>query len=129
MSERKVRYQLSRDYQVVEVEVSGIENQNDFAFEKDWAMNEAKRLLDEVCGTPSTPRPIVSKETYVEKKEYSKKPANGVYTKEHITTKFLKGRQWEFALKGLNEGKIDIDKLNNARDWAESNAIVFPKKY
>ncbi len=129
MSERLVRVQLSRDYQVAVVEVSNIENTNDFAVEKEWALSECKRLLNDVAGKPNVQPVNTTPTEYVKVQEQSKKPANGVYTKEHITTKYLKGKQWDFAIKGLNEGRIDLDKLNIARDWQESNAIVFPKKY
>jgi glucan-binding YG repeat protein len=125
MIERKVRVQLSRDYQVAEVEVSGIQDDRDFVKEADWARSQAQGLLDSYTKAPVNTKP----NEYVKAHQETKKPANGVYTEAHITTKFLKGKQVFYALKGLNEGKIDLDKLNNANGWDESNSIVFPKKY
>lgn len=130
MSERKVRIQLSRDYQVVEVEVSNIEDRNDFAVEKDWVRTEAERLLNEITNKPNvTPKAVTATE-YVEAHEVSKKPANGVYTAQHITTKFLKGKQVDIALKAINSGKVTINQVNNLQSWDEQQALLFPpRKY
>jgi ribosome-binding factor A len=125
MSKKRVLVRLSKDYNVAEVEVSEIDNVNDFHAEAGWAIEQAKGILKsygekEVVRTTPT--------EYVKATQVATKPANGVYTLAHITTKFLKGKQFDYALKGLNAGKIDIDALNNAQNWQESNAIVFPPR-
>ena len=125
MSERRIEIRLSRDYNVAVVEVSGIVSTQEFESESNWAKNQAEGMLNSYSNAPVKATPT----EYVKAVQNSTKPTDGVYTLAHITTKYLKGRQFEFALKGLNAGKIDLDKLNNASGWEESNAIVFPKKY
>jgi hypothetical protein len=124
MSERRIEIRLSKDYNVAVVEVSGIQSTQEFNSESEWAKNEAQSILDSYGSTPTYAKP----NEYVKAHQETKAPANGVYTLAHITTKYLKGRQFEFALKGLNEGRINLDALNNSTGWQESNAIVFPKK-
>jgi|LGVF01.2.fsa_nt_gb hypothetical protein len=128
MSERKVRVQLSRDYQVAEVEVSGILDRNDFLIEKEWALSECKRLLNEATNKPNVQPKVVKPVEYVKVQEQSKVPSNGVYTLAHITTKFLKGKQFDIALKGLNAGKINLDQLNASQSWQDAQALVFPPR-
>ena len=126
MSKRTVRVQLSREYQVAEVTVSEIETQAEYEQERVNVVNQAKGILDSIFdGAPIKPTP----KEYVQAVQNSTKPADGVYTLAHITTKFLKGKQFTYALKALNDGKLDLDKLNNAQSWQESNDLVFPKKY
>jgi len=125
MSERTVRVQLSREYQVAEVSVTGITTQAEYEQERVNVVNQAKGILDSIFSAPI----VASKTEYVAAVVNSTKPANGVYTLAHITTKFLKGKQFTYALKALNDGKLDLDRLNNAQSWQESNDLVFPKKY
>ena len=129
MSERRVLVRLSRDYQVVEVEVSNIEDRNDFAVDKDWAKSECERLLNEVTNVPNaTPKKTTAKE-YVEKQEGTKKPLNGVYTAEHLTTKFVVRGQIGVAVKGLNEGRYTIEQVNALSSFDEMQALLFaPRK-
>jgi len=126
MVEKKVRVQLSRDYQVAEVEVSGIERLEDFNDYKEWAVSQANGLLDSYS---SKPKAVTTRE-YVEAVQVQTTPANGVYNASHITTKFLKGKQVDIALKAVNSGRITIDQVNNLQSWDEQQALLFPpRKY
>jgi hypothetical protein len=126
MSEKRVLVRLSRDYNVAEVEVTNIESIEDFNSHKEWALSQAKGLLDSYSDTPKHIEPKV----YVEAVQNATKPSDGVYTKEHITTKFLKGGQINIALKALNSGRVTIDQVNNLQSWDEQQALLFPpRKY
>jgi hypothetical protein len=67
---------------------------------------------------------------YVKVQEQSKKPDNGVYEEKHITTKFVKGKQVNVALKAINSGRVTIDQVNNLQSWDEQQSLLFPpRKY
>lgn len=135
MSKRRVLVRLSKAFNNIEVEVDGIETPQEYTHEMEWAYNEAITLIDKLPNekiddsirNPQGQKQYTPKQ-YVEHKEITSKPANGVYTAQHITTKFYKGKQLDTMLKGLNSGKYTLEQINGLQSWPEMQALVYPPK-
>lgn len=125
MSERRVLVRLSKDYNVAEVEVSNILTQQEFDVEKKWAREQALALVDsyEVNTLKKQPK------EYVEQNYDNEKPSatpSRVYNSD-IKTKYLKGKQVDIAVKGINEGKFTLDQVNSLNGWDEMQSLIFGK--
>ena len=129
MSERKVLVRLSKAFNNVEVEVNGIESKEEFVYESDWAKAEAVRMIN------GLPDDGFGKGKPTPKKEYTQQyttptpttqqaPSQRVNSND-VTTKFLKGKQVEHAIKLINAGKLTLSQVNNLSSWDEQQALIY----
>lgn len=133
MSERRVLVRLSKAFNNVEVEVSGIESSEQFLSEKEWAKAEAFSLInalpDEQLG--SKPAKKYTPKQYT--KEYTEPVAPQIQhptanaTRQDITTKFLKGGQFNIALTKINKGELTLQQVNAISSWDEMQHLLFNK--
>jgi hypothetical protein len=116
---KRVLIRLSKDYQVVEVEVEGMETENDYQLEKEWALQEARGLINSIGGTPPTPKKEYVN-NYVKKENTEYK--TGKVTEEDIksATKFCgKGKQPSLLAQGVNNGLFTMDDIKAMDGWKD----------
>jgi|LGOV01.1.fsa_nt_gb hypothetical protein len=130
MKERRILVRLSKYYNNAEVEVTGIESIEEFNAEKDWAKNECFAMINQFPNHQLTESATkaVQKETYVAKQPTPERKRNTPYEEKDVTTKFIKGKQMIYALKGLNAGLFTLARLNACKDWNDSNTLIFPPR-
>lgn len=129
MSERKVLVRLSKAFNNVEVEVNGIESKEEFTYESEWAKAEAFNLINQLPDEQLGKSKSVPKKEYVEKyttptPSNQQAPSQRV-TANDITTKFLKGKQVDHAIKLVNTGNLTLGQVNNLGSWEEQQALIY----
>jgi hypothetical protein len=131
MSKRRVLVRLSKAFNNVEVEVDEINSVDEFVQESTWAKNEAFNLINQLPdeqlgkGTKSTPVAYTKQHTQPVGKQVT--PSNGTVTRQDITTKFLKGGQFNIALKGIQDGKFTLAQVNALDSWDAMQSLIFAK--
>lgn len=135
MSDRRVLVRLSKAFNNVEVEVNNILTPEEFNSEVLWAKNEAYKLIDMLPNekidtylTKPNNQTRVTPNDYIQATKVVTNPPVGNITSAHITTKFLKGKQINIALKGINEGKYTLDQVNGLQSWDEQQKLLFPPR-
>jgi hypothetical protein len=127
MADLRLVVRLSKDYNVAEVEVSKIENEEEYAYWEGFARNKAIGLLESYPTKQDTPKSYTNK-NYPPKAGSVPTPA-GNPTVNDITTTYLRGKQKDIALKGINEGKYTLEAVNSLTSFDNAQALVFPKRY
>ena len=131
MSKRRVLVRLSKAFNNVEVEVDDINSVDEFVQESTWAKNEAFNLInqlpDEQLGGAKkhTPKSYTKEVTQPVAEQIT--PSNGKVTRQDITTKFLKGGQYNIALKGIQDGKFTLAQVNALDSWDAMQSLIFAK--
>ena len=124
---RSVVVRLSKDFQVVEVAVADIDNEMQYELERDWAVNEAKMLINQVANQPTKQ---VTKKDYQETYVRDEKPAysSGKVTQDDIgrATKFCKGGQKKVLMDGVNNGAITMDEVEGLTGWGDGATELQP---
>jgi len=129
MSERKVLVRLSKAFNNVEVEVNGIESKEEFTYESEWAKAEAFNLINALPdtqlgkSTPSTPKSYTR--DYTAPAASNQQATGERVVAQDITTKFLKGKQVDHALKLINKGKLSIQQVNGLQSWDEQQGLIY----
>lgn len=126
MAKLEVKVRLSKDFNNGEITVSDIASEQEYFEWKDWAKNECISLVESlpVFGktAPTSYKPSTPTHT---PKDYREERGNKSYVPTDITTKFLKGKQLEHALKLLNAGNITIGEVNALGSWEEQQALIY----
>ena len=131
MSKRRVLVRLSKAFNNVEVEVDDINSVDEFVQESTWAKNEAFNLInqlpDEQLGKQTKSTPVAYTKANTQPVSNQNTPPSGTVTRQDITTSFLKGKQFDIALKGIKDGKFTLEQVNALDSWDAMQSLIFAK--
>ena len=101
--EKRILIRVTKDYQVVEVEVSNLANDYEYEQEKQWALQEARETLAQL---PSSTTKTVSKDTYKKETKNNEQPryTSGKVTIDNLTISQGSAKQKDFLVQGINKG-------------------------
>ena len=123
MEERRVLVRLSQDYQVVEVEVGGIDTTIDFEREKEWALSEARGILAQIpsSGTKATTPTNYQKQTKTNEQVSYK---TGKVSLQDLTIGQGSAKQKEFLVDGINKGFFTLQEINAIEQYEQVSEYV-----
>lgn len=135
MSERRVAVRLVKDYNPIEVEVSGIKSTEEFNVEKQWAFNQAIELINQIPdgGFDSKNKPTsVKPSTYAKQKyppkQHEPKPSKAYVSLSDISPAIrLSDGQKKVALKKIQSGDVSLEQVNAIKTYDELQQVVFGK--
>ena len=121
--EWKFRLQLTRDYQVADVELSGITDA-DFENAKELVWAEAKEALSRL--PKKIDAEIQPKKTYEKKQnsDYSRPATQYNPNGGKITTRFAKGKQVGLLQQGIDKGIFTLEEVNNIDSWDTTQEYI-----
>lgn len=125
MKERNFLIRLSKAFNNAEIQVNGIQTQEEFDAEVEWAKAKLFKIMEGFPNQPladNTPVKQTTKE-YVRDNVKAEKPL-GQYTASDIQHNFHKGKQTSIIVKGLNDGKVTIQEVNSTKSWDDTQAII-----
>lgn len=119
MTERKVEIRLSRDYNVASVEVSGIDSVLEFEQEKEWALQEARDIWNQLPDSSKKQSNYTSKQTYQKNTQSQERisKGSGTVTIDDITITDGSPKQRDFLVQGINKGFFTLDEINSIPDY------------
>jgi len=119
MSERNVLVRLSKDYQVVEVASTGITSDIEYEQERQFCLNQARELINQVGNVEKQVTKKDYQEAYAPKetKDYSKPSTQ-------MNTRFAKGKQIGILQGGIDKGVITLEEVNGMQSWDDCQTLI-----
>ena len=123
-----VLVRLTKNYNVAEFSASEVETPEDLEYATNYCRTQAEQLINSY---DLEVKPSVKPQTYTKEKYVTNKPEaytpQGEVTRGDITTKYLKGGQFNIALTGIKDGKFTLEQVNALSSWDEMQSLIFGK--
>ena len=129
MGELNIAITLDKNGNKVTIGATNV-SKDDFEDYREFCKLQVVDLANNLPNTKEYTR-TVKPDTYVKETEprrpEEQKTYEGMLTKLDITTEYLKGKQYDIALKGIADGKYTLEQVNALSSWDEMQELLFSK--